>query len=61
MTDEERAALEEAKKLALMHAKANTKSNFMVCDSKYGNLIIPILPRPEPDSDELSKQDSTKH
>lgn len=40
-------ALEEAKRLALMHAQANTKTYFISSDSKYGNLILPVIPRLE--------------
>lgn len=44
---EERRALEQAKHLALMNARAHTQSNFITCDSQYGNLILTVVPRPE--------------
>lgn len=40
-------ALEQAKRLALSHAQSHTKSNFITCDSEFGNLILPVVPTRE--------------
>ena len=37
-------ALEQAKRLALSNAQSHTKSNFITCDSEFGNLILPVVP-----------------
>ena len=42
---ESKNALEQAKNLALVFARSNTKCNFIAVNSHYGNLIIPVVPR----------------
>lgn len=42
---DEREAMEQAKNLALMYAHAHTKASYITCDSKFGNLILPVVPR----------------
>lgn len=44
MNSEDAAALEQAKRLALLHAQTHTKSNFITCSSLHGNLILPVIP-----------------
>lgn len=44
VSDKETEALEQAKNLALLYARAHTRGSYMSCDSKYGNLIIPVVP-----------------
>ena len=41
---EPKNALEQAKDLALVFARSNTKCNFVAVNSHYGNLIIPVVP-----------------
>lgn len=45
--EKETEALAQARNLALLYARAHTRGSYMSCDSKHGNLIIPVVPVPE--------------
>lgn len=44
-SNQEKESMDQAKHLALLYAQAHTKTSYITCDSKYGNLILPVVPR----------------